>query len=131
MQERPSRPLILYMKKIALSLVGLLALAWSALAGSQDFQLNNNTGFTVWAVYVSPSGANTWQEDVMHDDVLSPGSSVNVHFSPDENVEYWDLMVESPSGTRYSFYHIDLLTVSTIELTYNADTDVVTAHYDE
>ena len=117
------------MKKAATSLIALLALALTSFAGDQDFRLVNRTGFTIYSVYVSPSGEDSWQEDVLQDDTLASGSALKIRFSKAETTEFWDLRIKSQGGDKYSFYHIDLLKVSSIVLTYDSDTEKVTADY--
>ncbi|SLM32023.1 conserved hypothetical protein [Desulfamplus magnetovallimortis] len=45
-------------------------------------------------MFISPTAADDWQEDVLGDDVLEDGEEMEVSFSSDENVALWDIMVE-------------------------------------
>lgn len=56
--------------------------------------INNFTGRTIHALYLSPSDAPTWQENVLGHDVLKDGASVVVRL-PARGPRRWDLRVQS------------------------------------
>ena len=101
--------------------VALMLLANApAFAGVQDFVLVNNTGSTIYNVYCSPSGSNSWEEDILGDTgTIAPGASATIRFAPNENVQYWDLLVVFDNGVQYPFAEIDLFSVA--EITVNSD----------
>ncbi len=47
-----------------------------AFAGVQDFTLVNNTGHTICSIYVSDSGTEVWEVDILGGKVLKPGQSI-------------------------------------------------------
>src|SRR5204863_4998587 len=73
----------------------IVAISAPALAQSakQDFTLVNRTGYELKALFVSPSKADTWNEDILGQDVLEDGNSVNIHFNPRAQTCKWDLKV--------------------------------------
>ncbi len=90
-------------------------------AATQDFQVVNETGVEINNLYVSPSEANTWEEDVLGDDTLEAGSSVDISFSDREECG-WDLMVADADGNGIYWRGIDLCQVSTVVLHYDGET---------
>lgn len=94
---------------IALSLLFLMAGAQTVLAGDQDFDLYNRTGVDIHAVYVSPTGVEDWQEDVLGAEVLLAGADIEITFDRGETAEYWDIRVEDSEGNYLYWEEIDLL----------------------
>ncbi len=111
------------MKKQGLFLVLLLAVTMmfsgTASAGSQDFELVNNTGYDIYFVYVSPNNVNDWQEDVMGQDVLSNGDSVIVTFPNSERASRWDIKAEFDDGSALYWRNLNLNAISTVTLQSN------------
>jgi len=85
-------------------------------AYSQDFTLVNNMGFTIYGLYVSPVTSDSWEEDILGADVLGNGKSTTIRFSTSETSRYWDLMVTDAYNNEYSFYELDLFSISRITI---------------
>lgn len=83
---------------------------------SQDFKLINATGHEIHGVFLSSVGVDNWEEDVMGQDTLANGASVDISFASDETGQYWDLMVTDDAGAQLIFQNIDLFTVSEVIL---------------
>lgn len=111
------------MKKQSLLLVLVLAVTMmfssTAFAGSQDFQLVNNTGYDIYFVYVSPNNVNDWQEDVMGQDVLMNGDSVSITFPNSERASRWDIKAEFDDGSSLYWRNFNLNEISTVTLQSN------------
>lgn len=58
--------------------LGMIAAPASAL--DRRVTIVNNTGYTIVRFFGSNTGADTWQEDILGDDVLPSGSSVVINF---------------------------------------------------
>ncbi len=95
-----------------------VAMAPAAIAGDQDFTINNETGVEIYNVYTSPASANEWQEDVMGADTLASGDSVEITFSPSEDAELWDLKVTDSEGNGIVWTQLNLMEISTLTLHY-------------
>jgi hypothetical protein len=67
-----------------LLLVGLLMVTRVATAGSQDFTVANQTGVEIHALFISPSKADSWGDDILGEDTLANGQSVDIHFPRSE-----------------------------------------------
>jgi hypothetical protein len=105
------------------ALVSILALAtlFSSVAfaqGKQDFTLVNQTGVEIHELYVSPHSADDWEEDVLGQDTLPSGDSVEITFSPKTKAKMWDLKVVDGKGNSIEWENLNLLEISKVTLHY-------------
>ena len=107
-----------------------LALAGPALAGDQDFTLVNATGHTVNEVYVSPSSADDWEEDVLGQDVLANGGRTEIRFDRDVDACLWDLRVVYSDGEAAEWAGFNLCEISVIAIEYDDRTGETSAQYE-
>ena len=64
----------------------------------------NNTGNTIYYIYISESDNDDWEEDVLGDDqILLPGESFNCHLP---HTGTWDLLAEDENEDIYELYEI-------------------------
>jgi hypothetical protein len=78
----------------------------------QDFKLVNKTGYELKELYVSPSKASDWQDDVLGQATLGDGQFANVHFHRSATACKWDLkVVYSVDSSSAVWSEIDLGTV--------------------
>jgi hypothetical protein len=97
----------------------------------QDFKLINKTGYELKELYVSPSKASDWQDDVLGQATLGDGQFANVHFHRAATACKWDLkVVYSVDSSSAVWSDIDLCTVEAITLHYDKDADKTTATFD-
>lgn len=62
-------------------LAALLLLSPAAWAqGKQDFTVENNTGYDISHVYVSPTNSEDWGEDILGQDILENNAAVDIQF---------------------------------------------------
>jgi hypothetical protein len=87
--------------------------------GDQDFTVVNKTGVVINSLYVSPSKEDDWEEDILGQDQLANGASVDISFSPKEQAALWDLKVEDSDGNALIWTGINLLEISKVTLFYN------------
>lgn len=90
----------------------------AATEGNQDFTLKNATGVEIDKVYVSPSDKDDWQEDILGQDTLPDGSSVEIKFSPKEKAAMWDLRIEDKAGTSIEWTKLNLMEISEVTLKF-------------
>ncbi len=102
---------------VAGSLVGG-AYSSAATAGDQDFVVENATGVDIHQLHVSPHSTNDWEEDILGQDVLLAGDSVEITFSRDEDEEMWDLQVTDSDGNAIVWENLNLLEISNATLHY-------------
>lgn len=118
------------MKSILAAAGLMLALASPAMAGDQDFNLNNATGYTIEKVYVAPSKSNDWEEDVLGDDTLEDGTNVDITFPQSGSACKYDLKVVYDDGEEAMWGNLDLCTISSVKIRYNRSTGATSAIVD-
>jgi len=104
---------------LGLLLVISLLFSSTVFAGSQDFELINNTGKAITHIYVSPTNVNDWQEDVLGQDILENGDSVRISFGNGERAANWDIKATYANGNELYWEKFNLKTISTITLQAN------------
>ncbi len=105
-----------FFKAFLLAAICLLALQNPVEAGRQDFQLVNYTGQTIYRVYCSSIYSDNWEEDLLGDDTLSDGQSLNIRFNDSEDNQYWDLRVVFPDGSDLDWRNIDLFSIRRVTI---------------
>jgi len=76
----------------------------------------NSTGASFRAVYLSPSSAPGWQEDVLAGSRLNDGDKLQIAFDPDGKSSEWDLKVVGLDGRYAEWKKLTLDGVSEITL---------------
>jgi len=89
-----------------------------ARAGDQDFTLVNDTGVEIHHVYISPHESDEWGEDILGEDTLAVGDSVDIKFSRKEKAALWDLKVADKEGNSLRWESLNLLEISKVTLHY-------------
>jgi hypothetical protein len=89
-----------------------------AMAGAQDFTLVNRTGVEIHQVFASSSATDSWEEDILGEDTLPDGESVEIQFSPKEDAELWDLRIADGEGNTITWERLNLLEISKVTLHY-------------
>ncbi len=84
----------------------------------QDFTLVNQTGVEIDKVYISPHDSNDWEEDILGQDTLPSGQSVDIKFHRNEKAAMWDLRIEDKSGNSIEWENLNLLEISKLTLHY-------------
>jgi S1-C subfamily serine protease len=78
----------------------------------------NNTGYTVYYVYISPTTIDKWEEDVLDDDVLLNGRSVSVRLAyPLSVTNRYDIKLKDGDGDTYTKWNVLITPNKTIEFT--------------
>jgi hypothetical protein len=83
----------------------------------QDFQLHNETGLEITEVYVSPTGVDDWEEDVLGTDTLASGDSVNIRFAR-RHEDRWDIKVVFRSGKSNVWTKLNLSQITDLTISY-------------
>ena len=93
----------------AASVLLILVLACASAQAQQNYYVDvtNQTGFTIFFLYVSPADAREWEEDVLGSEVLLTGQSKRVnlynYFSP-----IFDIRLVDEDGDTYTFWNVDV-----------------------
>lgn len=87
-------------------------------SGASTLRVVNNSGSTIWYLYVSPSSSSIWGNDQLGANVISPGESFRVTNIPC-GVQY-DLRAEgSGHGTLAERYNVYFACGSTVTWTFS------------
>lgn len=101
---------------VALVSFSMLLTQKASAQGKQDFTLHNETGVTIAELYVSPHHSNDWEEDVLGQDMLADGESLDITFSPRTKPKMWDLKVVDKDGESIMWENLNLLEISEVTL---------------
>jgi hypothetical protein len=117
----------------SLAMAAVLTLAVPAVAddAKQDFKLVNKTGYELKEIFVSPAKKNSWEEDILGNNTLEEGKTLNVHFNPKTQTCKWDLkVVYSDDDSSAVWSDINLCEVDKITIRYDRKNDVTRASFD-
>ena len=85
-----------------------------ARADQQDFTVVNQGSAAVWYVQVKANYDTAWPADVMGDDVLMPGTQIDILMSGYGNHCYFDIRIEDGNGYAETLTDVDLCSVSAV-----------------
>jgi hypothetical protein len=78
----------------------------------------NNTGYTGYYLYVSPSDADEWGEDVLDEDVLPDGELLRLELPQTlDRVNRYDIQMEDEEGDTYTKWDVLITPRILIEFT--------------
>jgi len=111
--------------------VALLSASAPAISqGRQNFTLVNETGYDIAELYVSPSNAADWQEDVLGENILEDGDEFEVRFQRSTRTCLWDIkVVYDDDDSSAEWGDIDLCKVSEVTIRYNRRSRTTTATF--
>lgn len=89
----------------------------AASQNKQDFTLHNETGQEVKEVYVSPTGVDEWEEDILGTDTLADGDSVDISFTRRQE-DMWDLKVVFRSGASSIWTKLNLSQITDVTISF-------------
>lgn len=64
----------------------------------------NNTGVDIYAFYASEKDIDNWEEDLLGNEILYDGNSINIIFTITANDLDWDFAMEDMYGNMIEFY---------------------------
>ncbi len=106
----------------------LIALA-PALADNEalDFKLDNETGYGIKEIYISPSNSDDWGDNIMKD-VLENGQVLTVTFNAKATAEHWDIKIAwVDGGADVIWKNCKLTEITKITLHYDRAKDETSA----
>lgn len=110
------------MKKAAFFLVFTLSLFFSSglFAQAQNFTLVNNTGITIYDLYISEADSSEWGEDILGEQILNDGEELEINFSGyGDNECLFDVLIGDTEGNYFWWQGFNLCELHTI--TFTAD----------
>ncbi len=72
----------------------------AAFAANKTVTVVNKTKSTMSAIYASTVGTRTWEEDILGEDTLAPGESVEIDMDDGTGKCRFDLKAEFSDGTE-------------------------------
>jgi len=95
----------------------LLGLNAAAVAADYYVEITNRTGYTIMYMYVSPAKSESWEEDVLGDDVMPDGETRRVDLTGCKSPVF-DIRLVDEDGDKYTFWNVN---VSERDLTVTLD----------
>ena len=97
--------------KLKLIFAAALLLGASAAAVAADYyvEITNKTGYTIMYMYVSPDNSDSWEEDVLGEDVLLSGKTQRVNLTGYKS-PIFDIRLVDEDGDKYTFWDVDVST---------------------
>ena len=83
---------------VALALVASLGMAGHALAMDKKINIFNGAQYDIYTLYLSPTNANDWEENLLKQETLPNGDKVDVEVSRTEKAEAWDVKVTNKAA---------------------------------
>lgn len=81
---------------------------------NQDFTVFNGSYNPIYYIYVSPITTDSWEEDVLGNDVVMPGDSVDIDMQGYGGQCLFDIRIEDSQGYSQEYHRVDLCSVSSI-----------------
>lgn len=94
-------------RKVLLSLLLAVFVLGPIFAFDGYVDITNNTGFTIYYIYVSHHSSEDWEDDVLGDEILPDGETYRVNLTgyPDS---IFDILIEDEDGDTYTFWGVDV-----------------------
>jgi len=105
---------------VAAVAVAVLALGAfpSGTADKRDISVVNKAGEPITEIYIALANVDDWGEDVLGEDVLENGETVEIHFSGYGKKECrFDLLAKNEDGDEWLLEDLNLCEVSTVTIT--------------
>ena len=99
----------------------------NTLAFNGYVEVTNDTGYTIYYLYVSNTSSGDWEEDVLGSDILSDGETIRVDVKRADS-EYFDIRAVDSDDDSYTLWNVD---ISTRDVTFTlGDLDGSAASFD-
>ena len=108
-----------FSRRAFVTLLAAAVLAVSPVAAQNralDFKLINKTGVTIASIYIAPHESDDWGDDVLTEDVLRNGESIDLEFHPKAKAAEWDLRIEDKEGHSVEWESLDLTEINELTI---------------
>jgi len=102
---------------IAAAVVALIGLAAPASAQDRNVLIINETQHAIVQFFASNIGVDDWQEDILGEDVLPVGQSVNINIDDGTEACLYDFKAVFDDGEELVRNRIDVCTIGTYRYT--------------
>jgi hypothetical protein len=89
----------------------------AATQNKQDFTLHNDTGLEIKEVYISATGNENWEEDILGTDTLATGDEVAITFSR-RHEDMWDMKVVFRNGKSNVWTKLNLSQITDVTVSF-------------
>lgn len=89
----------------------------TALAANRTVTVVNKTKSTISAIHASNTGTSSWDEDILGQDTLAPGESVEIDMTDGTGACRFDLKAEFEDGTETIQENLDICSVGEFTFT--------------
>jgi hypothetical protein len=95
--------------KVKMFVAAALIVGFSNIAVAADYyvDITNETGYTIMYMYVSPAKSDSWEEDVLGEDVLRSGKTQRVNLTGYKSPVF-DIRLVDEDGDKYTFWNVDV-----------------------
>ena len=83
-------------------------------SANRNVTIINNTGSTITRFYGSNAGSDSWEEDILGADVLSPGSRVSIDFDDGTGYCNFDFKAVYADGSSSVQPDVDVCTTGSV-----------------
>ncbi|MEG1609739.1 MAG: hypothetical protein RR014_00310 [Bilophila sp.] len=90
------------------ALVCMLGFAGQASALDKKINIFNGAEVDIYTLYLSPTNANDWEENLLKQETLPNGDTVNLDVSRTEKAEAWDVKVTNKAGDSMTWIGVPL-----------------------
>lgn len=105
---------------VMLAALMVLVFACSATADGKNLTIINQTGVDIYQLYMSPSGSEDWEEDLLEGEVFENGTELVIEFE-DIDGGLWDLLIMDKAGNSLEWYQLDLGVISRLTLYFDGE----------
>lgn len=96
---------------IGIAAVLILVFIFTGRSSDKTLKFNlhvvNNTGIDIYSLYASETDVYDWEEDLLGDDMLFAGESVNIIFTLNKDNMIWDFAMQDVNGNMVEFYNLN------------------------
>ena len=85
----------------------------------QDFSLVNKTGVIIDKLYIAPHSSDDWEEDILGQDVLADGETLDIKFHRSQTDAMWDMKIMDSKGNAIEWENLNLLKTKKVTLHYD------------
>jgi hypothetical protein len=76
--------------------------------GGEQITVVNNGSTAVWYIHVSPNYSESWDQDVLGEDVLMPGMQIPITLTGYNGHCFFDVKVEDSNGYALEYYDVNV-----------------------
>jgi len=117
-----AHPLGRFLAVLLLALAGFAGPCALAANPDLDFTIENQTGFIVKELYLSPTNKDTWGKQILQQGPLADKGTRNTKFKPTATATVWDMKAVYADGKSVVWKDLDLTKFNRLVLKWNKST---------